>query len=159
MTGRSRQTKAARTTLPTGAKSTQPGTSPATRSPLRPRNFYEAVYAVVAELPQGSVVNYGTIATWLGSPRAARAVGYALAADAAGPLPWQRVVNAAGGISVGGAPWRPDEQLRRLRAEKVPFVDAEHVDLRAASFQPSAAQQRRWLAMGDWLRKQTEARA
>lgn len=159
MTTRGGKAKAARATRSTNAKPTQQDQGRARRSPLRPRNFYEAVYAVVTELPVGSVVNYGTIATWLGSPRAARAVGYALAADAAGPLPWQRVVNAAGGISIGGAPWRPQEQLRRLRAEKVPFLDAEHVDLRAASFHPSAAQHRRWLAMGDWLRQQTQARA
>lgn len=130
--------------------------SPRPRRTL-PRTFYEAVYAVVAEVPHGRVVTYGAVATWLGSPRAARAVGYALAADAAGPLPWQRVVNAAGGISIGGAPWRPEEQLRRLRAEQVPFVGSDHVDLCAAKLRPSKAQYRRWLALGDYLRRRRGA--
>lgn len=121
-------------------------------TPPRRKTFYDAVYTVVRAIPCGRVVTYGTVATWLGSPRAARAVGYALAADAAGPLPWQRVVNAQGTISIGGALWRPEEQLRRLRAEKVAFAEPERIDLEAARFHPSRPQLRRWLALGLSLR-------
>ena len=43
-------------------------------------NFYERVYCLVRQIPQGKCVSYGQIALLLGSPRAARAVGYALRA-------------------------------------------------------------------------------
>ena len=38
-------------------------------------NFYEAVYRLVRTIPRGRVMTYGQIATILGCPRAARAVG------------------------------------------------------------------------------------
>ena len=41
-------------------------------------SFYKRVYELVQEIPKGKVSSYGTIANLLGSPRAARAVGYAL---------------------------------------------------------------------------------
>ncbi|MXZ88821.1 MAG: MGMT family protein, partial [Dehalococcoidia bacterium] len=43
-------------------------------------NFYERVWALVAEVPRGRVVTYGQVAVVLGAPSAARAVGYALRA-------------------------------------------------------------------------------
>mgnify|MGYP000773786363 CR=1 FL=1 len=43
-------------------------------------NFYERVYCLVRQIPQGKCASYGQIALLLGSPRAARAVGYALRA-------------------------------------------------------------------------------
>ncbi len=47
------------------------------------------------------MVTYGQIAALLGYPRAARAVGQAMRHCPAG-LPWHRVVNARGGISLRG---------------------------------------------------------
>jgi uncharacterized protein YjgD (DUF1641 family) len=46
-------------------------------APLK-ESFYAKVYAAVKKIPKGKVVTYGQIANILGSPRAARAVGYAL---------------------------------------------------------------------------------
>lgn len=112
-------------------------------------NFYEAVYRVVKAIPHGRVATYGTIATWLGAPRAARAVGYALAADIESDVPWHRVVNRLGGISEGGAPWRPTEQRRRLEAEKLHFSPQGTLDLTKVGFSPSPRQYRVWLALGD----------
>jgi methylated-DNA-protein-cysteine methyltransferase related protein len=45
------------------------------------------------------VATYGQIAAILGWPRAARAVGFAMRRCPAG-VPWHRVVNAHGGISL-----------------------------------------------------------
>ena len=61
--------------------------------------FDSAVYRLVRQIPRGRVVTYGQLAALLGSPRAARAVGYAMKR---GPhnIPWQRVVNTRGGISL-----------------------------------------------------------
>ena len=101
-------------------------------------NFYQAVYAWVRQVPRGKVVTYGQVATYLGSPRAARAVGYALAHLKDGRVPWHRVIGADGRISVGGRVDRPGEQLRRLRREGVVFDAEERVDLRRARWQPGA---------------------
>jgi len=61
--------------------------------------FHQAVYRMVSRIPRGQVATYGQIAAILGWPRSARAVGYAMRHCPAG-IPWHRVVNASGGISV-----------------------------------------------------------
>ncbi len=63
------------------------------------RAFDRAVYALVRQIPSGQVATYGQLAAILGSPRAARAVGYAMK-RCPHDIPWQRVVNARGGISL-----------------------------------------------------------
>jgi methylated-DNA-protein-cysteine methyltransferase-like protein len=104
-------------------------------------NFYHAVWQIVRLVPRGRVVTYGQIATWLGSPRAARAVGYALLHATDPKLPWHRVINARGQISVGGRLHRPEEQQQRLRRERVRFDAAGRIDLRRYGWQldPDAA--------------------
>jgi methylated-DNA-protein-cysteine methyltransferase-like protein len=57
------------------------------------------VYRVVEAIPRGHVMTYGQIAVVLGWPRAARAVGRAMR-DCPSSVPWHRVVNAQGGISL-----------------------------------------------------------
>jgi len=61
--------------------------------------FHRAVHRVVSRIPRGRVATYGQIAAMLGWPRAARAVGHAMRECPPG-LPWHRVVNASGGISL-----------------------------------------------------------
>jgi methylated-DNA-protein-cysteine methyltransferase related protein len=68
------------------------------RAPAAER-FQRAVYRLVEEIPRGRVATYGQLAAILGWPRAARAVGYAMR-HCPLSLPWQRVVNASGGISL-----------------------------------------------------------
>jgi methylated-DNA-protein-cysteine methyltransferase-like protein len=63
--------------------------------------FHRAVYRLVREIPRSRVVTYGQIAALLGWPRAARAVGQAMRHCPPG-LPWHRVVNAQGAISLRG---------------------------------------------------------
>ena len=65
-------------------------------------NFPRAVWRVVSEIPRGHVATYGQIAAWLGYPRHARMVGRALRSVPAG-VPWHRVVNSRGGISLRAA--------------------------------------------------------
>src|SRR5688572_4592742 len=91
-------------------------------------SFYEAAWALVRKVPRGRVVTYGQVATWLGSPRAARAVGYAMFNVDDPRVPWHRVVNHKGEISVGGHLHRPDLQMRLLKKEGVRF-DGERIDL------------------------------
>lgn len=62
---------------------------------------HERFYAVVKRIPRGRVATYGQIAKLARAPGRARQVGYALHALASSTIvPWQRVVNANGGISL-----------------------------------------------------------
>jgi methylated-DNA-protein-cysteine methyltransferase-like protein len=61
--------------------------------------FHAAVYRLVGRIPRGQVATYGQIAALLGYPRAARAVGQAMK-EVPPRVPWHRVVNAQGGISL-----------------------------------------------------------
>jgi len=99
-------------------------------------NFYEQVYAVARRIPVGKVTSYGRIARMLGAPRAARAVGYALQALKDKPedgeyagIPWQRVINSQGYISIVNREFAASEQADRLRAEGVPVSDGLRVDM------------------------------
>ena len=85
--------------------------------------FYDRVYEFVSRVPPGRVVTYGQVALELGAPAAARAVGYALH-NLSGTnidVPWWRVVNAGGGISLGSRGLAADIQRERLEAEGVRF--------------------------------------
>ncbi len=99
-------------------------------------NFYEQVYAVVRRIPQGKVSSYGRIASMLGRPRAARAVGYALNAlrdkqndPAYQNIPWQRVVNSQGRISIGSRDVTANRQAVLLREEGVAVSEQLRIDL------------------------------
>jgi methylated-DNA-protein-cysteine methyltransferase-like protein len=98
--------------------------------------FYEKVYYVVRRIPAGKVTSYGRIAQMLSAPRAARAVGYALNAlgdkrgdPAYADIPWQRVINSQGRISLVSRATSAARQAELLRAEGVPVSDDYQVDL------------------------------
>jgi methylated-DNA-protein-cysteine methyltransferase-like protein len=93
-------------------------------------SFYHAVWNLVRQIPEGKVASYGQIATWLGTPRAARAVGYAMFNVQDGSVPWHRVINAKGEISIGGALHRPELQHALLLAEGVRFDSSGRIDWR-----------------------------
>jgi methylated-DNA-protein-cysteine methyltransferase-like protein len=89
------------------------------------------VYAVVRLVPPGRVATYGQIATLLGSPRVARHVGWALSACAESepPVPWHRIINAQGRVSVRGEDLRAGLQRTLLEQEGVEFDAHDRVDL------------------------------
>jgi len=95
-----------------------------------PTKFAERVHDMVQQVPYGKVTTYSTIATLIASPRAARAVGQALRAGkwAADDVPWHRVINSRGEISVKGDLHRPIRQRQLLEAEGVEFL-SDKVDL------------------------------
>ena len=90
----------------------------------REETFYDRVYAFVATVPAGKVVTYGQVAAEIGSPSASRAVGYALhnLPDFEDTVPWWRVINASGGISIGGRGVAAELQRERLESEGVRFT-------------------------------------
>jgi methylated-DNA-protein-cysteine methyltransferase-like protein len=92
-----------------------------------------AVEAVTRQIPAGQVLSYGDVAAVLGAPRAARQVGYALAAlspAACAEVPWWRVLRTDGSIALQGDPVRGDAQAAALRAEGV-RVEGHRVDMAA----------------------------
>ncbi len=65
--------------------------------PKADQNFFEKVYQVVKQIPEGRVSSYGAIARSIGSPQSARMVGWAMnASHNIEDVPAHRVVNRLG---------------------------------------------------------------
>lgn len=90
--------------------------------------LFEEVYKIVRTIPKGKVVTYGQLAKMAGTSDA-RKIGWALHANRDESCPCHRVVNKDGRLAPNFAFDGPKEQKRRLRAEKVEFVNENHVDL------------------------------
>ncbi len=97
---------------------------------------WERIYSVVKQIPSGQVATYGQIATLAGYYRQARQVGYALHAVPSDDIPWHRVINAQGKISLnlemGGA-----VQRKMLESEGVIFSSAGIISLREFRWEPA----------------------
>ena len=60
-------------------------------------NFFEKVYAIARQIPEGRITSYGAIAKCIGSPQSARMVGWAMnASHNQEDMPAHRVVNRKG---------------------------------------------------------------
>ena len=92
---------------------------------------YARIYRVVRRIPKGRVATYGQIAELVGRV-GPRQVGYALHALKDDRVPWQRVINAKGEISLRDAAW----QRARLEAEGVAFDERGRVDLKKYRWRP-----------------------
>jgi methylated-DNA-protein-cysteine methyltransferase-like protein len=65
--------------------------------------FTQSVIKVIQSIPSGHVVSYGQVAAYIGVPRAARQVGWTLRSlEDTISLPWWRVINNTGRISIEG---------------------------------------------------------
>ena len=99
---------------------------------------YARIYAAVQRIPRGRVATYGQIAALADLPRRARQVGYALHALPPGsPVPWQRVVNARGEVSLPGLAGARQREL--LAAEGVEVGASGRIDLKAEIREPEIA--------------------
>ena len=94
---------------------------------------YAAIYAAVRRIPKGRVATYGQIAILAGANNP-RQVGYALHALELDDVPWPRVINAKGEISLPD----PARQRRLLEAEGVVFDNRGRVHLPTFRWQPAA---------------------
>ena len=92
--------------------------------------FFERVYEVIKQVPKGKVVTYGQVAYALGSPRAARQVGFALHVNPTpGIIPCHRVVNRFGRLAPAFAFGGEEVQAQLLREEGVEVDETFTVDL------------------------------
>jgi methylated-DNA-protein-cysteine methyltransferase-like protein len=95
----------------------------------KPARQFAGVYAIVRRIPKGRVMTYGQIATLLESRLSPRAVGWAMHGCPKG-VPWQRVVNASGGMSTDRLPDLPPGMQRALlEGEGVRFRPGGRIDL------------------------------
>lgn len=93
------------------------------------RDWHGRVWEVVAEIPCGHVLTYGDVARLSGRPRHARRVGQALRrAPRELRLPWHRVINAQGRISLPAESSGGRLQRQLLEDEGVRF-EGGRVDL------------------------------
>lgn len=80
-------------------------------------DFFELVFEVTRQIPEGRVTSYGAIAKYLGSARSSRMVGWAMnASHKAGNIPAHRVVNRNGLLT--GKMHFPDPNEMQTRLEK-----------------------------------------
>ena len=98
-------------------------------------HFFEKVYEAVKKIPKGKVATYGQIACAVGSPRAARQVGWALHVNPQpGIIPCHRVVNRFGRMAPAFAFGGEEVQAELLRQEGVDVRGDYTVDLQIYLF-------------------------
>ena len=94
-----------------------------------PTDFHQRTIAILKKIPPGKVATYGQIATMAGNPRGARQVVRTLnSSSEKEDLPWFRVVNAKGMISLPSGRGR-ELQRSLLESEGVEFDRQGRIDL------------------------------
>jgi methylated-DNA-protein-cysteine methyltransferase-like protein len=92
--------------------------------------FNSKVYKAVSKIPRGKVTSYGFIATLIGKPRSARQVGWALMNIPNNlDIPWWRVINSKGFISIKNPNVPKDLQKQLLEKEGIHVSSKYVVDL------------------------------
>lgn len=107
-------------------------------------DFEQKVISFIRKVPAGKVCSYGTIAALAGSPRSALAVGRILRQKSDQEnLPWQRVINTKGRISIMNMELPAELQAELLRQEgvKVELRNGSYwVDMNEFGWYPEPAQ-------------------
>ena len=84
---------------------------------VRGSNFQVRVWEALLNIPLGRTATYGDIATFIGQPKASRAVGSAVGANLVSFLiPCHRVIRGDG--SIGGYRWGPERKKVMLAWER-----------------------------------------
>lgn len=104
--------------------------------------FKSRVIHIIQAVPHGKVVSYGQVATYAGVPRAARQVGWILnRSEGKVDLPWWRVINNEGRISIKGTKYNDRELQRKLlQAEGIEVSEELHVSMPRYRFIASVQQ-------------------
>jgi methylated-DNA-protein-cysteine methyltransferase related protein len=89
---------------------------------------YAAIFRIVRRIPRGKVATYGQIARLARFPNQPRLAGYAMHSLDNPHVPWHRVINAQGRISLSGV--SAEVQRGLLQKEGVIFSTDGRVDLK-----------------------------
>ena len=100
-------------------------------------NFFERVYEIVRQLPEGKVTSYGAIAKAIGAARSARMVGWAMnASHNLEDVPAHRVVNRIGILS-GKHHFEGTNLMQQLlENEGIQVVDDQIIDFEKHFWEP-----------------------
>ena len=117
-------------------------------SPPNPRDYNAQVWQIVRRIPSGRVMTYGQIAALLPTPEGIeeesyrklgpRWVGSAMRAVRGVQVPWWRVLNAQGQISLPVGSDSALEQRHRLEGEGITFDAQGRLDLTAVGWEPES---------------------
>ena len=98
-------------------------------------SFHQRVVDTIRKIPKGKVATYGQIAAFAGNPRGARQVARALHTSSKKEnLPWHRVINSKGCISLKGSGFELQKSL--LKKEGVTFKEDDSIDLKRFLWRP-----------------------
>lgn len=102
-------------------------------------SFFDRVYEITRLIPYGRVTTYGAIARAIGSPQAARMVGWALNASRSeeGFIPAYRVVNRNGMLSGKSHFRNPDMMQELLESEGMHVEDDKIVNFQRYFWDPN----------------------
>jgi methylated-DNA-protein-cysteine methyltransferase-like protein len=101
--------------------------------------FTQKIIETIRAIPEGCVTTYGRVAALAGNRRGARQVVRVLhTSSRTENLPWHRVINREGRISLGKLQGY-DEQKRLLLAEGVRFDATDRIDLDRFGWPPTEA--------------------
>jgi methylated-DNA-protein-cysteine methyltransferase-like protein len=109
---------------------------------LKKPNNYELIWETVKQIPKGKVASYGDIATLSGLIGQQRLVGYALHnLPRNSGVPWQRVINSQGKISLSKNTGSYARQKKLLKQEGIIF-EKEKIDLEKFGIMQSLEKER-----------------
>ena len=100
------------------------------------KSFHQRVIDIIKSIPKGKVATYGQIAALAGNPRAARMVVRVLhSSSGKEKLPWHRVINSKGSISLKpGTGYEVQKAL--LQKEGIVFKEDGSIDLKRFLWRP-----------------------
>lgn len=98
--------------------------------------FKQRVIKIVKLIPKGSVASYGQVALYLGLPRSARQVGWVLNQNKDEDVPWWRIVNNEGRISIKGSIYDANDQKEKLQLEGIVVANDLTFDINKYRFVP-----------------------
>ena len=101
-------------------------------------HFFERVYEVVRQIPEGRVTTYGAIARFTGSPQSSRMVGWAMNAShtATTNIPAHRVVNRNGLLTGRHHFGSPGLMQQLLESEGIKVRNHQVVDFEKVFWEP-----------------------
>lgn len=98
--------------------------------------FKQRVIQIVGMIPKGKVVSYGQVALMAGVPRGARQVGWVMFSVEEENLPWWRVINNEGRISIKNPGVSPIEQKEELEKDGVVVCKEYGIDIEKYRWRP-----------------------